>query len=472
MSAIMGERRDPFASLDLLASEAASAADPPSLLAGLGPDPDRAAPSFERNALSGAWPARDAHRLLGLEVAAGAEGNPLIAAARPLLAAAVALRDGELPAPPEATALRQALIDAIARFEPLARAGGAGAEETAAARYVLCTFVDECVAGTPWGQASEWPSRSLLVHFHHETAGGERVFILLDRLAREVDQHRRLLELMALVLALGLRGRYQLLDGGTWQLRHLRQRLQALLRQDSPAGVQDLSLQWQGSPAVPVRLSDGVPLWVVGALLAVLMTALFLGLRLSLGRTSAPAFDALAMVGLGGHPPRLALERTMTPSASPRLVPAFAADIAANVLQVMDLADRSVIRIAGDGLFETGSAVVSAADEPLLLRIAKVLNERPGSVLITGHTDAQPISNARFPSNWALSQARAEVVKAALASVMAADRLHSEGRAGMEPLASDDSAEGRARNRRVEITWFPSPDALRHLNESIHDDHP
>jgi type VI secretion system protein ImpK len=77
----------------------------------------------------------------------------------------------------------------------------------------------------------------------------------------------------------------------------------------------------------------------------------------------------------------------------------------------------------------------------------------PGKVVVTGHTDNQPPLSARFPSNWALSQARADSVRAMLAATTGTpQRFSAEGRGDAEPLASNDTAAGRAKNRRVEIT--------------------
>jgi len=87
-------------------------------------------------------------------------------------------------------------------------------------------------------------------------------------------------------------------------------------------------------------------------------------------------------------------------------------------------------------------------------RIGAALNQVPGPVLIAGHTDSQPIRSLRFPSNWHLSKDRAASVKALLGTSVAPARLSAEGRADTEPLFDNASADGRAKNRRVEITLF------------------
>jgi len=103
--------------------------------------------------------------------------------------------------------------------------------------------------------------------------------------------------------------------------------------------------------------------------------------------------------------------------------------------------------------FKSGSATVNTAYHPLLERIAEALKTEPGHVQVTGHSDNIPIHTLRFPSNWHLSQARAEAVAELLAAATGTPgRFTAEGRADAEPVADNRTPEGRARNRRVEIT--------------------
>ncbi|WP_206197454.1 type IVB secretion system protein IcmH/DotU, partial [Pseudomonas viridiflava] len=82
-------------------------------------------------------------------------------------------------------------------------------DQMLAARYVLCTVLDEAVLTTAWGSSSNWSTMSLLSHFHQETFGGEKFFQLLERLGSNPARHLHLLELMYLCLALGLKGKYR-----------------------------------------------------------------------------------------------------------------------------------------------------------------------------------------------------------------------------------------------------------------------
>ena len=84
--------------------------------------------------------------------------------------------------------------------------------------------------------------------------------------------------------------------------------------------------------------------------------------------------------------------------------------------------------------------------------MADALNDEPGPVIITGHSDNIPIKSSRFPSNMHLSLARAKSVMASMAKSMNdPSRLTAEGRAEKEPIADNSTREGRAKNRRIEV---------------------
>jgi type VI secretion system protein ImpK len=123
---------------------------------------------------------------------------------------------------------------------------------------------------------------------------------------------------------------------------------------------------------------------------------------------------------------------------------------------VRDEAGRSTIIIRGDGLFAPGSATVLPGYLDVLDRIAAALKAVPGAVVVNGYTDDQAIRTTRFPSNWHLSQERASVVAKLLQEKAGADgRFSAEGHAAANPVAPNNTAAGRARNRRVEIVLTP-----------------
>ena len=84
--------------------------------------------------------------------------------------------------------------------------------------------------------------------------------------------------------------------------------------------------------------------------------------------------------------------------------------------------------------------------------MADALKQVDGKVVVTGHTDNVPTRTLRFASNWELSKERARNVTQLLSTRLGdVSRISYEGRGDTEPVAGNDTPEGRARNRRVEI---------------------
>jgi chemotaxis protein MotB len=113
-----------------------------------------------------------------------------------------------------------------------------------------------------------------------------------------------------------------------------------------------------------------------------------------------------------------------------------------------------VVRVLTDNLlFDSGSATLQPGADQLLTEVAQLLNlDASHPITVEGHTDNQPISNAQFPSNWELSTARAtNVVRFLISRGVSAYRLGAVGYADLHPIASNATAAGRAKNRRVEI---------------------
>jgi chemotaxis protein MotB len=115
--------------------------------------------------------------------------------------------------------------------------------------------------------------------------------------------------------------------------------------------------------------------------------------------------------------------------------------------------DGLSIRLRTDDLlFDSGSAVLKPASAPILTKLAGLLRIDSHPLRVEGHTDAVPAHGSSYPTNWELSTARSSaVVRALMRRQVAAARLTATGRASLDPIATDATAEGRAENRRVEI---------------------
>lgn len=117
-------------------------------------------------------------------------------------------------------------------------------------------------------------------------------------------------------------------------------------------------------------------------------------------------------------------------------------------------------------LFPSGSAKVNPRGKEALAKVASVLNTNPDiNIDIEGHTDNVPIHTTQYPDNWALSTARANSIAHVLIDEYSVSpvRLIASGRAYYHPVASNDTKEGRALNRRTEIILEPKLDELMQL---------
>lgn len=131
-----------------------------------------------------------------------------------------------------------------------------------------------------------------------------------------------------------------------------------------------------------------------------------------------------------------------------------------------------MLDINASALFAQGDAALAASAQKTLAEVAKVLVDGEQLIEVEGYTDNLPISTPMYPSNWELSSARASsVVRLFIGQGIAASRLTAVGSADNHPILSNDTAEGRARNRRVTITVLspelaPTPVPIQTSTES------
>lgn len=364
----------------------------------------------------------------------------------------------------DVAALRDRVLETVKAFEAKARELGTTAESAYAGRYALCALIDEMVLGTPWGSDSIWNEQSLLATLHNETRGGERFFQILTRMSEDPARNIDLLELLYVCLCLGFRGKYGVIPNGHVQLEEIEHRLYQTIRAQRGQPEAALSPHWRGVVDRSAAVARFVPLWVVPVLVGFLATALFMGLSYSLNRGSDDAFARLNLIARGtaprpavaappvAPPPQTASTTPAPPSLPERLSAQLSDEIARGLLEVRPDGSGAMIRIHNRGLFASGSARVSASHRALLEKIGAVLDSESGPLLVIGHTDSQPIQTLQFPSNWHLSSARAKAVAALLGAAMQQpERLQPEGHADQEPIATNETAEGREANRRIEI---------------------
>ena len=325
--------------------------------------------------------------------------------------------------------------------------------ERLSVRYLLCTFMDERAANTPWGGSGNWAAHSLLLQFFSETWGGEKVFALIEKIMRSPAENRNLLELMAIILALGFKGKYQVQTGGELALSQLRNQLFKLIKSSPLDPLNPLHPEfWKSKAPLSGKRLLQIPLWLPVSVLSVLGTAIFLGFYFNMNTQSDQVFSEISSISLPAPHMAQAQAAPLAPEMGLELPMQLREEIIAGLLTLKQAGNKSTVVLVGDGLFSSGSAELNAKAVGLVEKVAVELARHPGQVTVTGYTDNQPIRSIRFPSNWQLSAERAEHVGEHIARFFPNTAIATEGAGAANPIAPNDTTEGRALNRRVEIT--------------------
>jgi len=390
---------------------------------------------------------------LGTRLAAiNAAQNPLLEAAQPLLRAL-----SDLPKqlrPDLVPVLNRMLEREVTAFQSLCHAAKIRHEHVVAASYALCTALDEAAQAQSWGgpqghgDAGPWANQQLAQRFHGDHHGGEKVFLLIGRLAANPQEHIDLLELIYLILGLGFEGRYRRLVNGRRELETIQHRLLAMLAVSRGEVRSDLAPHWQSAGSGKFRMLRSVPVWVSASVLGLASLGLFGWYKYQLGHTGAQLAQQLTDIGRLRAPAPAAL-RPVNPL---RLKALLADEIARGTVGVEEDDRHSAVTFKGDDMFVPGRSQLTSRVMPTLEKVGQPIGAVDGTVVITGHTDSIPIRTREFPNNQVLSEKRARAVADVLvAAGVAPARIRVEGRGDTEPLADNTSAAGRARNRRVEM---------------------
>jgi type VI secretion system protein ImpK len=382
-------------------------------------------------------------------IVAGA--NPLVELALSLLSLVPQLRD--MAACADIDALQARIADALKKYDIQMQQQNFSQAQSRTATYFLCTLLDETVLNTPWGSASNWGHNSLLIQFHGEAWGGEKFFDIVSHLAQQPARNLALIELAYLCLSLGFEGKYRRINNGLRQLEGLRQELYLVIQRQKNQGEPELSPAWRGLAGIRNPITRQLPPWVLALVGGALLMFVYLGFAYAINRSSNKVFDRLAAIAQ--EEARLPAEQPAPPprpeimSRADRFKKLLAPEISANMVEVVD---GNLLRILSG--FPSGSAQLKEQYRAMMKKIAQELdlNDKTSRIDVVGHSDATPIFTARFPSNWHLSQARAKNVADILAaSAPLQERTSFDGRGAMEPIASNDTEEDRARNRRIDI---------------------
>lgn len=188
--------------------------------------------------------------------------------------------------------LRSRLEAEVRGFEAQALAGEVDPSQVLAARYVLCTAVDEAIGVSSISESGEWSKLALLSTFHNETWGGEKFFNILERCMQQPARNLHLMELMYLLLSLGFEGKYRVLDRGPIALESVRDKLYRQIRLLRGEPNPDLGKK----PAIirgKEKLYAYVPIWLITVVVILCVGVSYGVFSLILATSGAPVVEQL-----------------------------------------------------------------------------------------------------------------------------------------------------------------------------------
>jgi chemotaxis protein MotB len=199
---------------------------------------------------------------------------------------------------------------------------------------------------------------------------------------------------------------------------------------------QELGVFPASTTQVPINMNQPMPFSTVQAIENTNNTT-------DLGRVSSPPEDALTA----------ASEESNLSTLQSELQQALQHEISLHTIALHRESEGLVISLREFGFFDSGSAALKPSALPALDRIASILSVRSCHLRIEGHTDNIPIHTPQMASNWELSTARStELVRLLILRYrFSPNRLAAAGYAEYHPITSNNTPQGRAQNRRVDV---------------------
>ncbi|MEM8578695.1 MAG: type IVB secretion system protein IcmH/DotU [Pseudomonadota bacterium] len=391
-----------------------------------------------------------------------AASNPVLAASADLLLLLGFLRTGQITL--AAGDLRDALEQSLATIRiELSKKSDLGDRFVHDALYLLAATADDIAQTLPGHAVQWWRERGLAAVQFDDVRSDAGFFKCLERLAQNGDPDGLLRELGLVCLLLGFEGQYRSASDGAIALSRWRAHLHGSVRAVRPGPPEALSRDWM--PVIPRGRGRrrGAPLWVFVGVGGSMIVALYAALGWTLTQESIAAQRTL--IGLHRPAPKVQIVRSAPPAlpVPPAPIPVAAppapsqaetlrAALADTPVTIAEEGDFLVLRMQ-DGLSFGAGAARLLSPPPALAEVARVLEAQPGQIVVEGHSDNIPLSGrGRYKTNAALSEARAAEVAAALAPLLRdPSRLRVAGAGATKPLDPADTAEARARNRRVDI---------------------
>jgi len=347
--------------------------------------------------------------------------------------------------------LRHDIEQLITKFDEQINAGNLTKEVALTARYLICCLLDELVLSTPWGSDSIWSQQTLLGKYHNETSGGEKFFLIVNKLLEQPQRNIDLIELCYVCLSAGFCGKYRVSKQGESELLQISQSLYQPIETYRPID-RDLSPAWQGAGKADKGFGKKLPFTLVFLCFGFILLAAYIGFLSSLKAKVEPLYQKIESIGWDDVVLKASEIQSNTidiNTIADSLKVKLAKYVDDKIIAVDVRDDALIIRLTSTSLFKSGSSIINEEALPDVNILVNSIKDYADRVLVIGHTD----STGKAESNWVISRKRAEATAKWLAksNVQLMNPI-TRGVADTEPLVKDtDSDYNRSLNRRVEL---------------------
>lgn len=355
--------------------------------------------------------------------------------------------------------LRRDIEALITKFDKQIEQFNLSKEVGLTARYLICCLVDELVLSTPWGSDSVWSQQTLLSKYHNETSGGEKFFLIVNKLLEQPQRNIDLIELCYICLSSGFCGKYRISKQAESELLQISQKLYAPIEQIRPLS-RDLSPTWQGVGKEETGFVKKFPLPVFFLILGFVLLAVYITLLTSLKTKVEPLYQKVESIGWEQLAPKtqdVQAKHIDINTVADSLKRTLSVYIDEQIVSVDVRNEQVIIRFVSTSLFKSGSSIVNENVLPDVNILVNAIKNYAQRILVVGHTD----STGKADSNWVISRKRAESIANWLTkSNQQLPNTMTRGVADTQPLVSNDSDYNQSINRRVELTLILKDDLI------------
>lgn len=343
--------------------------------------------------------------------------------------------------------------------------------DAAAAHYILCATIDDAMLSHPGISGTNWAENGLTAHYHRDVNSGEKFFQVIKNTLSTRKPSKQIVLLLYYCFSLCFEGKLRVSNKRNQEKKYYINHLYRHLIEDYGNNNSSLGINIDNIPPF-AKTNNKKIISIMFFVFTIINIFFVLTYFTMLSPTKNDVLAQIAALSRHRSPPYPEIRQTQArttsvptkTSLSLELDYLLRAEIQNGSIDIKENeSGQAIIRIHTHSFFASASDQLDPASIALVNNITDVIASLTNKITVVGHTDSLPIKSRRFPSNHALSLARAESVKRLIQPAMPGVIIVSEGRGNAEPLASNKTAEGRALNRRIEIYITPQNTGISSL---------